>query len=141
MCISPRAALTAKPPPPILINTAFSEKQYHVTLRQSNENVERLLHQRRQSFLAQEPQFQHILNIDKIRCPLHILQFKRIFENLDINETLKLTSASSATINDLSAVCRILNISTQTLSYRRHYYLYASKLQDANSCFHRVLLQ
>ena len=126
MCISPTAALTAKTPSLIPINKVESDKHYHDALRKSNDNVERLRHERKQAFLAQQPEFQQLVNIDKIRCPLHILKFRLAFHNLAFNETLKIASVSTKTIEDLSAVCRILNISTKTLSYRGQYFLYAS---------------
>lgn len=141
MCISPTAALTAKAPSLIPINTVESDKHYHAALRKSNDNVERLRHQRKQAFLAQQPEFQQLVNIDKIRCPLHILKFRQAFHNLAFNETLKIASVSTKTIEDLSAVCRILKISIKTLSYRGQYFLYASRLKKAKACLHQIPAQ
>ena len=130
MCISPKAALTAKAPSLISMISVEADKHYHTTLRQSNNNVENLHQQRRKAFLAQEPEFHCVVHIDRIRCPLHVLKFNLAFKNLAPNQTLKLASTSQAVINDLSAVCKIFDISTRVLNYRRCYYFYAFNLED-----------
>ena len=127
MCSTPKSGLTLKAPAPLSIGLSLNDKHFHTTFRQSNENVERLQQQRMQAFNASEPAFQHHINIEYIRCPSHLIQFNRAVKQLTENQTLKVSSHSTALIKDLAASARILQLTVKTLQFRRQHFLYVSK--------------
>ncbi|MCK5664406.1 MAG: hypothetical protein KAI17_13035 [Thiotrichaceae bacterium] len=127
MCSTPKSSPSLKAPTPLSIGLSLSDKYFHSTFRQSNENVERLQQQRLQEFNTKEPEFQQQIEIDQIRCPSHLIQFKQALKTLASHQTLKVCSHSSALIKDLAASGRILHCSVKTLRFRRQHFLYASK--------------
>jgi len=128
MCSTPKSGLSLKAPTPLAIGLSLSDKYFHSTFKQSNENVERLQQQRMQEFHAKEPEFQQQIEIDQIRCPSHLIQFKQALKTLATNQTLKVCSSSSALIKDLAASGRILHCKVKTLRFRRQFFLYVSRI-------------
>ena len=127
MCSSPKSGLTLKAPTPLSIGLSQSDKFFHSTFKQSNENVERLQQQRMQEFTAKEPEFQQQIEIDKIRCPSHLIQFNYALKTLANHQALKVSSYSASLIKDLAASGRILSLSVKTLRFRRQHFLYVSR--------------
>jgi len=127
MCSTPKSGLALKAPSPLPIGLGLNDKEFHLTFRQSNDNVERLQQQRIRAFEAKEPEFQQKIEIDRVRCPSHLIQFNHALKKLAANQTLKVCSYSPSLINDLAASGRILQLSVKTLRFRRQYFLYASK--------------
>lgn len=128
MCSSPKAGLTIKAPASLDIALKLNDKNFHTNFRQSNENVARLEQQRMREFESNEPPFQQHIEVHQLRYPFHILQLKESLKQLADPQTLKISSLSKTLIKDLSATARILGYQTQTLRFRRQYFLYTSKL-------------
>lgn len=127
MCSSPKSGLALKAPVPLSIGLSLNDKHFHSTFRQSNENVERLQQQRMQAFNAKEPAFQYQVDVEHVRCPSHLIQFKHALKKLSANQTLKVSSHSAVLINDLAASGRILQLTVKTLQFRRQHFLYVTK--------------
>ena len=124
MCCTPKGGLTLRQPSLVSEGDAQENEEFHATFRASNENVERLQQQRIRAFQAQEPEFQQQLEIDRIRCPAHVLQLTRTLKQLPHHHTLKVISQSASLIQDLAASARILQYQTQILKFRSQHFLY-----------------
>jgi TusA-related sulfurtransferase len=124
MCSTPKGGLVIRQPTPVKEDFAQDDNNFHATFRASNENVERLQQQRIRAFEAQEPEYQQTLEIDRIRCPAHILQLTQTLKQLPHHHTLKVISHSASLIHDLAASARILHYPTQTLKFRSQHFLY-----------------
>ena len=124
MCSTPKGGLVIRQPAPVSEGFALDNDDFHATFRASNENVERLQQQRIRTFKAQEPEHQQTLEIDRIRCPAHILQLTRTLKQLPHHHTLKVISQSASLIHDLAASARILHYQTQILKFRSQHFLY-----------------
>ncbi len=123
MCSTPKGGLVIRQPSPVSEDFA-QDNDFHATFRASNENVERLQQQRIRTFEAQEPEYQQTLEIDRIRCPAHILQLTRTLKQLPHHHTLKVISHSASLIHDLAASARILQYQAQILTFRSQHFLY-----------------
>jgi len=126
MCITPKMGIL-RPPKPLSIRNASEEAQYFGALRESNQRVEALRLQREHEFMAREPAYVTVIELEHVRCPLHLYQFKQSLSELRPGETLKLVSKAKTLVKDLKAACRILGIESRILRYRRQYYLYATQ--------------
>jgi TusA-related sulfurtransferase len=87
--------------------------------------MEALRLQREQQFMRDEPGYAMTLELEEVRCPLHIHRFKPSLNQLLPGQILKLQSKSKVLVKDLEAACRIMGIETKMLRYRRQYFLYA----------------
>jgi TusA-related sulfurtransferase len=67
------------------------------------------------------------LQLEQVRCPLHLNRFKQSMEQLSPGQILKLQSRSKVLVKDLEAACRIMGIEIKMLRYGRQYFLYATK--------------
>ncbi len=102
MCSTPKSVIAIKAPSPVPLSD-LNNINFRASFRQSNENVERLHQQRIREFESKEPVYQHQIEVDHVRCPSHLIQFKRSLKKLEDNQTLKISSRSIALINDLAA--------------------------------------
>jgi TusA-related sulfurtransferase len=126
MCMSPKIVIL-RPPKPLSVRSASEEALYFEVLRKSNQRVEALRVQREQEFLGNEPEHAMFLQLEQVRCPLHLHRFKQSLEQLSPGQILKLQSKSGVLVKDLEAACRIMGIETKMLRYGRQYFLYATK--------------
>ncbi len=126
MCMSPKIVIL-RPPKPLSVRSASEEARYFEVLRKSNQRVEALRVQREQEFLRNEPEHAMFLQLEQVRCPLHLHRFKQSLEQLSPGQILKLQSKSKVLVKDLEAACRIMDIETKMLRYGRQYFLYATK--------------
>lgn len=126
MCMSPKVVIL-RPPKPLPVRSASEEALYFEVLRKSNQRVEALRVQREQEFLGNEPEYAMFLQLEQVRCPLHLYWFKQSLEQLSPGQILKLQSKSGVVAKDLEAACRIMGIETKMLRYGRQYFLYATK--------------
>ena len=126
MCMSPKI-VTLRSPKPLSVRSASEEALYFEVLRKSNQRVEALRVQREQDFLLNEPEHSMFLQLEQVRCPLHLYWFKQSLEQLSPGQILKLQSKSGVVAKDLEAACRIMGIETKLLRYGRQYFLYATK--------------
>lgn len=126
MCSTPKGGMVARPPSLIAEGNAGADKDFHASFRHSNENVERLQQQRLQAFAAQEPEYQQQMEIEKIRCPAHLIELNRALSRLPREQTLKVYSRSASLISDLAASARIQHYQTTTLKFRQQHFLYIS---------------
>jgi len=126
MCMSPKIVIL-RPPKPLSVRSASEEALYFAVLRKSNQSVEALRVQREQEFLRNEPEHAMVLQLEQVRCPLHLHRFKQSLKQLLPGQILKLQSKSKVLVKDLEAACRIMGIETKMLRYGRQYFLYTTK--------------
>jgi len=126
MCSTPGGGLVARPPSLIAEGNVGADEDFHASFRHNNENVERLQRQRLQAFSAQEPEYQQQIEIEKIRCPAHLIELNRALSQLPRKQTLKVSSRSASLISDLAASARIQHYQTKSLKLRQQHFLYIS---------------
>ena len=126
MCMSPKIVIL-RPPKPLSVRSASEEALYFAVLRKSNQSVEALRVQREQEFLRNEPEHAMVLQLEQVRCPLHLHRFKQSLKQLLPGQILKLQSKSKVLVKDIEAACRIMGIETKMLRYGRQYFLYTTK--------------
>ncbi len=126
MCSTPKGGVALRPPTPIRAGIDLGNDNFHATFRDSNENVERLRLQRLREFESKEPEFQQQISIDKIRCPMHILQMNQALKHLPPQQTLKISSHSKALVDDLAASARVMQRKVRILVFRQQHFLYVS---------------
>ena len=131
MCISPKLAINLKPPAHLKVR-GTSDHEFQLILRNSNDQVERLGQQRLQVFLDQQPAFEKAIEIQQLRYPYHLLEFKLAQKSLLPGLKLKVISQSSILIDDLAAACRILKIPTKTLRFRKQFFIYVTQTSGAS---------
>jgi TusA-related sulfurtransferase len=127
MCSSPKASIDLKRPSLIAVDTT-DQSNYRANLRRSIQNVERLQQQRQAELEHKEPEYHNEVEIDQLRCPFHLLQFKQALKSTAAGKTLKVTTPSRAIINDLQSACHLMGLICQTRSFRRLNFLYASQI-------------
>ncbi len=118
MCSTAKVGGALKAPsllPTIPVNSGL----FRSSLRESNNNVERLQQQRQLAFEAKEPEYHLQFELNDLPSPLHLFKLKQLLKQLKTNQTLKISSLSSIMIKEFQAASNIMNFSASTLTFRK----------------------
>ncbi len=95
-------------------------RQWH----ESNDNVERLRKQREAEFTAREPAWSASVDIDHLRCPLHLQRMREALGRIHRGQILRISAPTQALIDDLDAAARQLHLQSSRLMFRGKRFLY-----------------
>ncbi len=125
MCSTPRKRVTQR-----LIRRATDSADYAdyaAMVRRSNAGQAQRQQERHRAMLASDHPHVRRIRIQRVACPLHVLQMKSAIRKIEPGQTLEVEVGQPAALNDLVAACHTLRHPVETVIQDHSHYLYVTR--------------